>query len=59
MGPDLTLSPDPGIFTRCERMTTPDEQAAERTLAGKLRLTGSDPRRRTLTGPAGSLTLVR
>lgn len=59
IGPDLTLAPDPGVATTCERMMTPDEQAAERILAGTLQLTSSEPRRRTLAGPGGNLTLVR
>lgn len=59
LGPSLSLSADPGVTTRCERMTSPDELAAERILAGDLRLEGAQPRRRTLSGPAGSITLVR
>ena len=51
--------PDPGLRTTCERMTSPDEESAERILAGTLRLTEAQPRRRTLSGPAGSITLVR
>lgn len=59
LGSDFTMTPDAGVLTTCERMTSPDEQAAERILAGTLRLMEAGPRRRTLAGRGGSITLTR
>jgi hypothetical protein len=58
-GPDLLLTTDPGLRTTCERMTSPDERAAERILSGPVRVILSEPRRRVLRGTGGSITLVR
>lgn len=58
-GAILRLSPDPNVAAICERMTSRDEQAADRMLSGVIAIIRSTARQRLLSGREGTILLER